>query len=132
MISLKELVWRLRQPFFQDSNYWPLTAPGNVTPSSQLTPDDVAPQVTSLWLALDPVTEENGAMEVLSFRSQPESCRNLPKEFILDSGGSTNGPFACIKSRTSNAFSVFDLSFGWHCCEVTYVSPGQTPLQMKI
>eukprot|EP00434_Breviolum_minutum_P033563 symbB.v1.2.029700.t1/scaffold3180.1/size61892/1 len=30
-------------------------------------------------------------MEVLSFRSQPESCRNLPKEFILDSGGSTNG-----------------------------------------
>lgn len=78
-------------PAFQDSNYWPLTAPENPKPTAELTPADVAPQVTSLWLALDPVTEENGAMEVLPFTAQPESCRTLSKDFILDSGGSTDG-----------------------------------------
>ncbi|CAK9079943.1 unnamed protein product [Durusdinium trenchii] len=73
----KEIVWH------QDSNYWPLTDPFD---AGTLTP---APRVTSLWLALDEVTRENGAMEVLPFSAQPESRRNLPQEFILDSGGST-------------------------------------------
>ena len=30
-------------------------------------------EVTSLWLAVDGVTAENGAMEVLPFTAQPES-----------------------------------------------------------
>ena len=58
----------------QDSNYWPLTDPFD---AGTLTP---APRVTSLWLALDEVTRENGAMEVLPFSAQPESRRNLPQE----------------------------------------------------
>ncbi|CAJ1450604.1 unnamed protein product [Effrenium voratum] len=81
----KEIVWH------QDSNYWPLTAPDNPKPTGDLTVEDVAPQVTSLWLALDPVTQRNGAMEVLPFSAQPESCQTLPKEFVVDSGGSTDG-----------------------------------------
>jgi hypothetical protein len=75
----------------QDSNYWPLTDPTNPKPSSQLTLEDVAPQVTSLWLGVDRVREDNGAMEVLTFRAQPESCQTLPQEFIVDAGGSTDG-----------------------------------------
>ena len=35
--------------------------------------------------------EDNGAMEVLTFRAQPESCQMLPQEFIVDAGGSTDG-----------------------------------------
>ena len=50
------------------------------------------PKVASLWLALDDVDENNGAMEVLPFSAQPESeKRNVPEEFILNSGGSTKG-----------------------------------------
>ena len=68
-----------------------MTDPANRRPSSQLTSEDVAPQVTSLWLAVDRVSEDNGAMEVLTFRAQPESCRTLPQESIVDAGGSTDG-----------------------------------------
>ena len=50
------------------------------------------PKVASLWLALDDVDESNGAMDVLSFSAQPESAyKNVPEDFILNSGGSTKG-----------------------------------------
>ena len=45
-----------------------------------------------MWLALDDIDETNGGMEVLSFTAQPESKnQNVPKEFILNSGGETKG-----------------------------------------
>ncbi|CAE7732607.1 unnamed protein product, partial [Symbiodinium pilosum] len=82
----KEIVWH------QDSNYWPLTRPCNKKPRSELGSGDVDPLVASLWLAVDDVTAENGAMEVLPFTAQPESCgKNVPREFIKDAGGSTTG-----------------------------------------
>ena len=52
----------------------------------------INPQVASLWLTLDDVDETNGGMEILSFTAQPESRhRNVPKDFILNSGGDTKG-----------------------------------------
>ena len=50
------------------------------------------PKVASLWLALDDVDENNGAMEVLPFSAQPESAnRSVPEDFIHNSGGNTKG-----------------------------------------
>lgn len=87
----KEIVWH------QDSNYWPLvppqTQPGSTASDEggamELNADKVAPEVASLWMALDDVTPENGAMEVLPYSAQPESKGRNVTEFLLDSGGAT-------------------------------------------
>jgi len=51
-------------PWHQDSQYWPLT------PMKEAT----------LWIALDDVTEENGAMDMFTFSAVPESRgQDLPK-----------------------------------------------------
>jgi len=51
-------------PWHQDSQYWPLE------PMKEAT----------LWIALDDVTEENGAMDMFTFSAVPESRgQNLPK-----------------------------------------------------
>merc|ERR1712130_540012 len=51
-------------PWHQDSQYWPLE------PMKEAT----------LWLALDDVTEENGAMDMFTFSAVPESRgQSLPK-----------------------------------------------------
>merc|ERR1712117_463969 len=51
-------------PWHQDSQYWPLE------PMKEAT----------LWLALDDVTAENGAMDMFTFNAVPESRgQNLPK-----------------------------------------------------
>ena len=46
--------------------------PGNDKPRSELGPEDVDPLVSSLWLAVDDVTAENGPMEVGVLLRQPE------------------------------------------------------------
>ena len=80
----KEIVWH------QDSLYWPLVAPGGEASDA---PNAPHPIVASLWLALDDADAENGGMEVLSFTQLPESRNaHLDKnEFVIDSGGSTQG-----------------------------------------
>jgi len=61
-------------PWHQDSLYWPLIPPGS---------DRVAPQVASVWLALDDVNEENGYMEVLPFEACPESKGRNAEELLV-------------------------------------------------
>lgn len=72
----KEICWH------QDSNYWPLVPPGST---------DVSPEVASVWVALDDVTERNGPMDVLPYSAQPESRGRNVDELVVDAGGSTAG-----------------------------------------
>ena len=59
-------------PWHQDSNYWPL--------------DPL--QVTSLWLAVDDVTMDNGPMSTLNFTALPRTRHeNLPVEQSGEEGG---------------------------------------------
>jgi ectoine hydroxylase-related dioxygenase (phytanoyl-CoA dioxygenase family) len=69
-------------PWHQDSHYWPLVPPGE---------SKIRPVVASLWLALDNVDEENGAMEVLPFEAQPETRNRNCTEFVENAGGNTDG-----------------------------------------
>ena len=77
-------------PWHQDSNYWPLE-PMKVTRQEARNAQlgvfslliqsssyilhwfcEICQQVTSLWLALDDVTAENGAMDMFPFSTLPK------------------------------------------------------------
>jgi len=58
-------------PWHQDSSYWPLWPM----------------KVASLWLALDDITEENGAMEMFTFKYLPQTRdRNLGVKKVEETG----------------------------------------------